>query len=65
MTQHDLSNYISMHHGPLTLDLEAEEVSRDGAFKQFLKQYDTLVLRIAVPPLAIWGLLYSLTEFVM
>lgn len=65
MTQHSLSNYISMHHGALTLDLEAEDVSREGAFKKIMKQYDTLVLRIALPPLAIWSVLYSLTEFVM
>ena len=64
MTERSLTNYISMHHDSMILDLEAHEVHR-GAIRQFFKQFDTLVFRIALPPLVICAALYSLTEFVM
>jgi hypothetical protein len=64
MTDRSLSNYISMHHDPITLDLDAKEV-RTHPVTRLLKQCDTLMLRIAVPPLVIWFALYSLTELFM
>lgn len=65
-----LAHTITMRHGALddrfTLDLIAEKPSTGlKALMRSLKRMDTLAFRIAVPPLTIWGALYSLVEYLM
>ncbi len=62
---------LSTYHPTLAIELTAEEVPQTAlsrmrqALKYRLKRADTLALRVALPPLLVWAVLYSLVEFLI
>ncbi len=70
MATQSLADSITMQHGALDsrflLDLKAEQPSAGiSSWIRRAKRMDSLALRIALPPLAIWGTLYSLVEYLV
>ena len=64
MTTPSLAHTITMQHGPLTLDLQAEAPTQSATKTRLTRYMNSLVVRIALPPVAIWGTLYSVIEYI-
>ena len=62
---------FSAPYVPFTMELTAEEVTPPASsWPRLMRAYlgrcsNTMAFRIAVPPLAIWAVLYSMVEYVM
>jgi hypothetical protein len=62
---------LSSRYTPLSFDLTAEEVqtSQPGMMQLAMRHIErcsnTMAFRIAVPPLALWAVLYSLVEYLI
>jgi hypothetical protein len=66
-----MTTALSSHFSPLTLDLTAEEIrtaplsATERALSSLLRCTNTMAFRIAIPPLAIWAMLYSVVEYLI
>jgi hypothetical protein len=62
---------LPMHYAPVFMELTAEEVTPNApswmqsGIQKLRRCTDTMAFRIAVPPMAIWAVLYSLVEYMM
>jgi hypothetical protein len=65
------SSSLPLHYAPVFMELTAEEVTMPTPSlthtmqQQMRRCTETMAFRIAVPPMAIWAVLYSLVEYMM